>query len=194
MALSAKEMKRSIASDLKKNLAREEAANLLGMGPQTLSNLLSQPRYFTHKMALRFHEKFGYSVAYLMCGEGNMKDTTVLTPDEKKAYDSSEKALAAIEEQEKEHGRNEPGSPEEDMAKEDEYYRGLDLCAIMNGEWDSVKDETLAYTLFRAADIQINDLRAELDYYMRECQKKIEENKKLFIENTALRRSLKESK
>ena len=71
-----KEVKEAVRLDIMyvKKLSREEAANLLEMGPQTLSNLLSQPRYFTHKMASRIHEKFGYNIAFLMCGEGKLSD------------------------------------------------------------------------------------------------------------------------
>ena len=77
-----KDVKEAVRFDIKhvKKLTREEAANLLEMNnPQILSNLLSQQRYFARKMALRFHEKLGYSVAFLMCGEGELFDNEPVT-------------------------------------------------------------------------------------------------------------------
>lgn len=75
MSLSPREVKRYVANDLKaRSLSRATAAELLGMGKQTLSNLLSQQTYFSRGMARRFNDVFGYSVSFLMTGEGNEMD------------------------------------------------------------------------------------------------------------------------
>lgn len=72
MSLSPREVKRYVANDLKaRSFSRSTAAELLGMGKQTLSNLLSQQTYFSRGMARRFNDVFGYSVSFLMTGEGS---------------------------------------------------------------------------------------------------------------------------
>ena len=51
MALSPKEVKRSITEDLKaKSISRSTAAEMLGMGTQTYANLLSQQKFFSRKI------------------------------------------------------------------------------------------------------------------------------------------------
>ena len=73
MSLSPKEVKRAISKDLKsRRISHETAASLLGMGKQTFSNLLYLPKYFTRSMAVRFHDSFGYSVPFLISGEGDL--------------------------------------------------------------------------------------------------------------------------
>lgn len=176
----------------KHHISQVEASKILHVTPQAVSLQLKQP--FGKNVSLKWAKAFRFNRHFLMTGEGELITEPTFNLDEIKENDSPEKALATIENLEKETGRNVLGFSEEEMTRDEEYYRSLDICAIMNGGWDTVKDEAQAYTLFRAADIQICDLKAELDYYMSECRKKVEENKKLFIENTALRRSLKESK
>ena len=73
MSLSPKEIKQAISKDLRtRKIPHEKAASLLGMGKQTFSNLLYSPKYFTRQMAVRFHDTFGYSIPFLVSGEGGL--------------------------------------------------------------------------------------------------------------------------
>lgn len=76
MQTEAKVVKKTISADLKKRqITHVQAAERLGMGKQTFSNLLYKSAYFTEAMALRFRQAFDYSVPYLMCGEGGLYDS-----------------------------------------------------------------------------------------------------------------------
>lgn len=100
MSLSPKEVKRSVADDLKaRSIPRARAAEVLGMGKQTFSNLLSQKTYFSRRMALRFSENFGYSMKFLMMGEGELKSSSepILQAAPKAAFGSDEAYISVLE-------------------------------------------------------------------------------------------------
>lgn len=73
MALSTKEVCKAITEDLKKRrYTHKMAAEKIGTTPQNMSNMLSGRRQFSRNMAQKFSEQFGYSIEWLLYGEGEM--------------------------------------------------------------------------------------------------------------------------
>ena len=71
MALSPKEVKKAISSDLKsREISHATASSLLGISRQSFSNFLYTPKYFSRAMALRYNDAFGYAIPFLISGEG----------------------------------------------------------------------------------------------------------------------------
>ena len=69
------EVRREILGDLKrKGLRLDYVAKELGYCKQTVYNILclSSHSYLTAKQATRFHEAFGYSIGFLVSGEGSL--------------------------------------------------------------------------------------------------------------------------
>ncbi|MBQ9410252.1 MAG: hypothetical protein IJU21_01440, partial [Bacteroidales bacterium] len=59
---------------------------------------------------------------------------------------------------------------------------------VDDAKWESTNDNQLAYEIVQAFYIQMNAIKAEIDYYKRELAKLSEEKKNLFLENATLRR------
>lgn len=73
MALSPKEVKKAISSDLKsRKISHATASSQLGISRQSFSNFLYTPKYFSRAMALRYNDAFGYSLPFLISGEGSL--------------------------------------------------------------------------------------------------------------------------
>ena len=95
MAATPKEVKTAVKSHLKaKNITREKAAEKLGMGRQALTNLLSQKKFFSRKMANRLHQTFGYRILYLISGEGNLFDEETSNEEYSKKITELNSAIA----------------------------------------------------------------------------------------------------
>ena len=171
-------------------LTQVMAAHLLGVTPQAVSLQLRQP--FGKNVSAKWEKAFGFNREFLMTGEGELiSSDKEFTPAEKAIHESASKELGLIKEIEKENkALAQDGSKNDELAqKEDDMYRKIDLDDfVYNTHWDSTKDYESAFTLVEAVRVKISDLEAELEYYIREHQKLVEENKNLFIENSALRR------
>ena len=65
---------RRVSKQLVKNrrITQQFAADLLGTTKQTVANQLSGKKKFSSQMAKKFSEKFGYSLEWLLFGEGQM--------------------------------------------------------------------------------------------------------------------------
>lgn len=77
------EVKRLINLDFRKRgLTHEEAAKLIGYGnKQSLSNILSKKdAYFSTFQAAKFNKAFGYSMKFLMKGEGRLLSDEPIKP------------------------------------------------------------------------------------------------------------------
>ena len=73
MALTLKEVCQEIRDDFKnRRITQQFAADLLGTTKQTVANQLSGKKKFSSQMAKKFSEKFGYSLEWLLFGEGQM--------------------------------------------------------------------------------------------------------------------------
>ena len=67
------QVKNGVAHDLKmRHLTQQQAGEMIGIGRQTMSNILSNGEYFTKKQAILFSLAFGYNKKYLMTGEGHL--------------------------------------------------------------------------------------------------------------------------
>ena len=71
---TAEEVLRTISSDLKiKGVSHAEAAKALGISSrQTVSNILSSKKYLSRKHATLFNEAFGYNIAFMVAGIGEL--------------------------------------------------------------------------------------------------------------------------
>lgn len=191
MALLPKEVKQSIVKDLKdKSISRAAAAEMLGMGTQTYANLLSQQKYFSRKMAERFHEKFGYSIEFLMTGIGDLLPLPEMSPEEQRLYDESKEKQSQNNWAfwDRISDRNFlPPDPTESMFGE--YYSNFDIDKnVTEFEWETKSDERQAYELLCAFHYQLDNLKVSLDYSTQEVSNLKEENIRLRLENMALRR------
>lgn len=71
MALSTKEICSVIASDFKRQrITHQMAAERIGTTKQTISNQISGKKRFSQAMAKKFSDQFGYSIPWLLYGEG----------------------------------------------------------------------------------------------------------------------------
>jgi len=191
MALSPKEVKRSVTNDLKsKSISRAIAADILGMGTQTYANLLSQQKYFSRKMAIRFHEKFGYSIEFLMTGIGDLLPVPELSPEEQRLYDESK------EKQQKDeieywdkiaYDNSFPPDPTEPLSAE--HYANFDIeKGVIDFKWETKNDALQAHELLCAFRYQLEYQKVNSDYLALEARSLKEENTRLRLENMALRR------
>lgn len=70
-ALDIKERCKTISSDLKsRRITQKQAADLIGTTKQTIANQLSGKKRFSVNMAQKFNEKLGYSIEFLLYGQG----------------------------------------------------------------------------------------------------------------------------
>ena len=69
--MTAEEVKQEVVFDLRKrNLKRRDAGLLLGIKPQSVTNMLAAKGYFSAFQARRLHDCFGYDMEFLMTGKG----------------------------------------------------------------------------------------------------------------------------
>lgn len=80
MNATPEEVLKEIANDFRTNgLTHESAAEKIGYSnKQTVSNLLTQKKYFSPLQAAKFNKAFGYSIKYLTTGEGNLYEENIL--------------------------------------------------------------------------------------------------------------------
>lgn len=76
---SPEEVLRAVALDIKSmGLTQSEASWKLGnKSKQSLSNLLSRKKYLSGIQAIKFNKAFGYSMPFLMKGEGELRDNNI---------------------------------------------------------------------------------------------------------------------
>ena len=75
MALTKEEICERIAADFKRRrITHQIAADKIGTTKQTISNQISGKKRFSQNMAKKFSEAFGYSVSWLLYGEGQQFD------------------------------------------------------------------------------------------------------------------------
>lgn len=88
---TAKEVKQAVSLDLRRRgLNRTDAGTLVGLKPQTLTNLLCRDAYFNEKQAWRFHQAFGYDEKFLLTGEGELiQKEGAIEPEYKEVVDKS---------------------------------------------------------------------------------------------------------
>lgn len=190
MPLSPREVKRTIAKDLKeRSISRDEAASRLNMSKQALANLLSQPKYFSRAMSNRFHEAFDYYIPFLISGEGELMYPAGLLPNEKKVYSESLKRQQSImNDGQEDLDMIDPITPE--IEKEMEYYRSLDINDLVeNQTWDTEADYSKALLIREVFSTQIQDISVELEFTEKHRLELLEEIKRLRLENLALRRN-----
>ena len=73
------EVNRAVALDLKaRGITQKEAGETIGKSRAVISNQLSSKRRFSKAMAVLFCRAFGYSVNYLLYGQGEMMDSEVI--------------------------------------------------------------------------------------------------------------------
>lgn len=73
MSLTNKEICEAISADWKKRrITHQMAADKIGTTKQTVSNQLTGRRRFSQNMAKKFSDAFGYSLSWLLFGEGEM--------------------------------------------------------------------------------------------------------------------------
>lgn len=71
MALTTKEICEEIAADFKRQrITHQKAAERIGTSKQTISNQISGKKRFSQSMAKKFSDVFGYSIPWLLYGEG----------------------------------------------------------------------------------------------------------------------------
>ena len=88
--MTAEEVKQEVVFDLRnRNLKRRDAGALLGIKPQSVTNMLAAKGYFSAFQARRLHDCFGYDMEFLMTGEG------VLMSGEPKARQTVEGAFVS---------------------------------------------------------------------------------------------------
>lgn len=185
MTLSPKEVKRSVANDLKsKSISRATAAKTLGMGTQTYANLLSQQKYFSRKMAIRFHDKFGYSIEFLMTGIGDLSPLPKFSPEVQRLYDESKERQEKIETEFGDNiaDKNSFYDPlEESLA---EHYAHFDIeKGVTKYKWETKNDALQAYELLRAFHYQLEYQKVNSDYWEKEAKRLKEENIRLLLKN-----------
>lgn len=92
MALSKEEICERIAADFKRRrITHQIAADKIGTTKQTISNQISGKKRFSQNMAKKFAEAFGYSIPWLLYGEGQQFDDRRVTFE----FDSERKMLYA---------------------------------------------------------------------------------------------------
>lgn len=189
MTLSPKEVKRFVANDLKaKSISRAAAAEQLGMKTQTLANLLSEQKYFSRGMALRFNQFFSYSVSFLMTGEGSLFPPVELLPYEEKLYSESIQRQKELNSPPEAYDPNETKTQGDE--KSDEYYRSLCIDDLIdNHEW-AAEDYEKAMLIREVYNTKIQDMAFEVEYTEKQYKQISEENKRLWLENMALRRKI----
>lgn len=168
------------------------AAHILGVTPQAVSLQLRQP--FGKNVSAKWSKAFGFNRDFLITGEGELLTEPALSNTEEIAYHAAKNSLQRIKEQVRED--HESAIMEDMLSKEaiseEESYRKIDISSfISDSSWDSERDYNLAVKLGEIFRVQLNDAIAELEYLSRESTRLKEENKKLFIENSALRRLIK---
>ena len=71
MALTTREICEEIAADFKRQrITHQKAAEKIGTSKQTISNQISGKKRFSQSMAKKFSDAFGYSIPWLLFGEG----------------------------------------------------------------------------------------------------------------------------
>lgn len=168
------------------------AAHILGVTPQAVSLQLRQP--FGKNVSTKWSKAFGFNRDFLITGEGELLAEPALSNTEEIAYHAAKNSLQRIKEQVRED--HESAIMEDMLSKEaiseEESYRKIDISSFTSdSSWDSERDYNLAVKLGEIFRVQLNDAIAELEYLSRESTRLKEENKKLFIENSALRRLIK---
>lgn len=176
---------------LEANINQAMAARLLGVTPQAVSLQLKQP--FGKNVSRKWARTFGFDSSFLMTGEGTLRKDPSFTHQEMSIYDEAQqtiKGIKAIEVEEKQLSSSEDNV---NVSAEDQYYRNLDINSLIEKyKWETEQDYNNALEILEVLRVNISDLSAEIEYYDREKKKLAEENKKLFIENIALRRQVKE--
>lgn len=70
-ALDIKEICNAISSDLKsRRITQKQAAEMIGTTKQTVANQLQGKKRFSANMAQKFNEKLGYSIEFMLYGQG----------------------------------------------------------------------------------------------------------------------------
>lgn len=70
-ALDIKEICNAISSDLKsRRITQKQAAEMIGTTKQTIANQLQGKKRFSANMAQKFNEKLGYSIEFMLYGQG----------------------------------------------------------------------------------------------------------------------------
>lgn len=70
-ALDIKDICKAISSDLKsRRITQKQAAEMIGTTKQTVANQLMGKKRFSANMAQKFNEKLGYSIEFMLYGQG----------------------------------------------------------------------------------------------------------------------------
>lgn len=166
----------------KAGISQVMAAKLLNVTPQAVSLQLKQP--FGKNVSSKWEKAFGFNRDFLMTGNGEL--IAPREPIESAQTDSGSVNNSSMH---KSEGPAQKGDTSADIPKDETYYRNLDIDDFVDdAKWESTNDYQLAYDIVQAFYIQMNAIKAEIDYYKRELAKLSEEKKNLFLENATLRR------
>lgn len=166
----------------KVGISQVMAAKLLNVTPQAVSLQLKQP--FGKNVSSKWEKAFGFNRDFLMTGNGEL--IAPREPIESAQTDSGSVNNSSMH---KSEGPAQKDDTSADIPKDETYYRNLDIDDFVgDAKWESTNDSQLAYEIVQAFNIQMNAIKAEIDYYKRELAKLSEENKNLFLENATLRR------
>lgn len=166
----------------KAGISQVMAAKLLNVTPQAVSLQLKQP--FGKNVSSKWEKAFGFNRDFLMTGNGEL--IAPREPIESAQTDSGSVNNSSMH---KSEGPAQKDDTSANITKDEAYYRNLDIDDfVYDAKWESTNDYMLAQEIVKAFYIQLNAIKAEIDYYKRELAKLSEEKKNLFLENATLRR------
>lgn len=166
----------------KAGISQVMAAKLLNVTPQAVSLQLKQP--FGKNVSSKWEKAFGFNRDFLMTGNGEL--IAPREPIESAQTDSGSVNNSSMH---KSEGPAQKDDMSANITKDEAYYRNLDIDDfVYDAKWESTNDYMLAQEIVKAFYIQLNAIKAEIDYYKRELAKLSEEKKNLFLENATLRR------
>lgn len=170
-----------------RHITQAMAAKLLDVTPQAVSLQLKQP--FGKNVSSKWSRTFGFNKDFLMTGKGVLITIPILTKSEQEIYDAANSPLNHINDDNDIRDINEMIPKELEI--EDAEYRRIDIDQfVTDSPWDTNNDYNLAVQILNIHRVKCSDLETELAYVTRENKRLAEENKKLFIENIALRRQV----
>ncbi len=165
----------------KAGISQVMAAKLLNVTPQAVSLQLKQP--FGKNVSSKWEKAFGFNRDFLMTGNGEL--IAPREPIESAQTDSGSVNNSSMH---KSEGAAQKDDTSANITKDEAYYRNLDIDDfVYDAKWESTNDYMLAQEIVKAFYIQMNAIKAEIDYYKRELAKLSEEKKNLFLENATLR-------